>query len=292
MSQQTNRILVPVGFSEQSILALDHAVMIARRTNAEIVLLSVIEDSGLFARLFDSEADKHEERLKDAAVKQLNDLIEERKNTGIRITQMTAVGTVYEEVAEVAKMLDVMLVVMGTNGKPNNFRKSTIGSNAYRVVNNVKPPVITIRGGLEPREFKKIIFPIVLDRRSREKVGTALHYARLFESEIRIVGVSKNKEEAKKLNVTLKQTLDFIAGAGVKVSGEIIREEGKGVAEATLDYADREKGDIIIIMEEGSEGRGLRLFSNDVERIIYNASLPVMSVTPSKVNYESQFQNL
>lgn len=292
MTQTTNRILVPVGFSEQSILALDHAIIFAKKTQAEIVLLSVMEDAGLFARLFSSEAEKQMERLKEETIKQLDELIEKHKATGIRMSHMTASGSVHEEIAEVAKMLDVTLVVMGTNGKPGNFKKSTLGSNAYRVVNNVKPPVITVNGGVAPHEPKKIIFPIVLDRRSREKVGTALHYARLFGAEIQIVGVSRSKEEAQKLQVSLKQTMAFIAEAGIKVAGEVIREEGKSVAEATLNYSDAQNGDMIIIMEEGEQGKGLRIFSNDVEKIIYNANMPVMSVTPSKVMYENQFQNL
>lgn len=292
MSQNNSRILVPIGFSEQSILALDHAILLAKKTHAEIVLLSVMEDAGLFARLFSSEAEKQMERMKEETIVKLEELIAKHKSSGVRMSHMTAQGSVHEEIAEVAKMLDVTLVVMGTNGKPGNFKKKTIGSNAYRVVNNVKPPVITINGGLEPHEFKKIIFPIVLDRRSREKVGTAIHYARLFEAEIRIVGVSKNKEEAQKLNVSLKQTMNFLAEKGIQVTGEVIREEGKGVAEATLDYAEQNNGDLIIIMEEGEQGRGLRIFSNDVEKIIYNAKAPVMSVTPSKVAYENQFQNI
>lgn len=292
MSNTTNRILVPIGFSEQSILALEHAVIFAQKTDAEIVLLSVMEDAGLFARLFSSEAEKQMEKLKEETKIQLNELIEKHKDAGVRMSHMTASGSVHEEIAEVARMLDVTLVVMGTNGKPNNFKKSTLGSNAYRVVNNVKPPVITVNGGLKPSEPKKIIFPIVLDRRSREKVGTALHYARLFGSEIQIVGVSKSKEEAEKLTRNLKQTMSFISEAGIKVNGEVIRDHGKGIAEATLEYADANNGDLMIIMEEGETGRGLRIFSNDVEKIIYNSHMPVMSVTPSKVNYENQFQNI
>lgn len=291
MSQQTKRILVPVGFSEQSILALEHAVHLAKITNAEIVLLSVIEDAGLFARLFGSEAKKQEEKLKKETIKRLDELIAQYGASGVRLSQMTANGTVHEEIANVAKMLDVMLVVMGTNGKPNNFKSSIIGSNAYRVVNTVQPPVITINGGVVPGDYNRIIFPLVLDRRSREKVGTTLHYARLFDSEVRIVGVAKNKEEAKKLNANLVQTINFIKEKGVKVTGEIIHEEGTGTAETTLKYAEKEKGDLIVIMEEG-EGRGLRIFSSDVEKIIYNAPMPVMSVTPSKVHYEAQFINM
>lgn len=293
MTQSANRILVPVGFSEQSLVALQFALPIAKKTNSEIVLLSVIEDAGLFARIFSSEVEKQQERMKKEVVNKLEELIEANKDSGVRMSQMTATGVVYEEIAEVAKMLDVNFVVMGTNGKPTNFRKSIIGSNAYRVVNNVEPPVITVGGDAKPGDFKKIIFPLVLDRRSREKVGPALHFARLYGAEIRVVGVSRSSEEADKLKANLKQVLAFVSEKGVPVDGEIIRDEGLGIAEATLLYSAKQDGDLIIIMEEGEEGKGLRLRSNDVEKIINNSSsIPVMSITPSKVKYESQWQNM
>lgn len=291
MGNSKNRILVPIGFSEQSIEALKHAIEIAKMTNSEITLLSVIEDSGLFARLFSSEAEKQKERMKEEVIKKLEELIAEYASSGVNMNQMTAIGTVHEEIAEVASMLDVDLVVMGTHGKPGKSRRAGLGSNAYRVVNTVKPPVLTIREGVSPHKIDRIIFPLVLDRRSREKVGVALHYARIFKSEIRIVGVSRSKEEAQKLAANLKQTVTFINDAGVKCDGEVIRDEGKSVADATLEYAKKENGDLIIIMEEG-ESSLLRLRSSDVETILNGAEMPVMSVTPSKVNYESQFSNM
>lgn len=290
MSKNTNRILVPVGFSEQSITALKHAISIAQKTNSEITLLSVIEDAGLFSRLFSSEVEKHEERMKEEATKKLEELIESHSDSGVRMNHMTAKGSVYSEISEVAEMLDVDLVVMGTTGKPTNVRGSVVGSNTYRVVNHVKPPVMTIPGGETPRPIKRIIFPLVLDRKSREKVGPALHYARIFGAEIRIVGVSRSKEEAKKLQLNLNQTMKFIADAGMKVEGEIIRDEGMGVAEATLAYAHKENGDLLIIMEESDQSI-FRLRSNDVEKILYGSKMPVMSVTPTKSKYENQFTN-
>lgn len=292
MSNTTNRILVPIGFSDQSIQALDHAIEIAKITKAEITLLSVIEDTGLWARLFDSEVEKQEERMKDQVMSKLEELIKTHAGSGVKMTHMTANGVVYEEIAEVAKMLDVDLVVMGTNGKPTNIKKNVVGSNAYRVVNNVKPPVITINGGIGVQPIKRIIFPLVLDRRSREKVGPALHYARIFGSEIRIVGISRTKAEAEKLTANLKQTIAFIAKSGVKVDGEVIHDGGKSIPEATLEYTENEGGNLLIVMEEGDQAKGLRLRSSDVEKILYGSTVPVMSITPSKVNFQNQFQNI
>ena len=49
------KILVPIGFSEQSLNALNQALIFAKASeNAHFTILSVIEDSRAFAKLFDS----------------------------------------------------------------------------------------------------------------------------------------------------------------------------------------------------------------------------------------------
>ena len=43
MSSTNEKILVPIGFTNQSILALQQAVIVAKHTNSDLVLLSVVE---------------------------------------------------------------------------------------------------------------------------------------------------------------------------------------------------------------------------------------------------------
>ena len=44
MTTSTGPILVPIGFAEQSILALEQAVNIAKITDSELFLLTVVEE--------------------------------------------------------------------------------------------------------------------------------------------------------------------------------------------------------------------------------------------------------
>ena len=44
MSIVTSRILIPIGFSDQSMIALGQAFNLAKIKRSEIILLSVIED--------------------------------------------------------------------------------------------------------------------------------------------------------------------------------------------------------------------------------------------------------
>ena len=47
----TNKILVPVGFSEQSLAALKQACLIAKIKKSEVIILSVIEEQSKISGL-------------------------------------------------------------------------------------------------------------------------------------------------------------------------------------------------------------------------------------------------
>ena len=60
-----SKILVPIGFSEQSMVALGQAFNLAKIKNSDIVLLSVIEDQSIIQSLFlDDKSDELKGKVK------------------------------------------------------------------------------------------------------------------------------------------------------------------------------------------------------------------------------------
>jgi len=292
MSETKPIILVPIGFSEQSILALDQAVIFAKAMNASITLLCVIEDSKAFRKTLGFEK-MDKQALHEAVHVKLEELgTEYNAKSGIEISSMVASGVVYEEIARVSELLEATLVIMGTNGKPQNLRKRFIGSNSYRTATMVKPPVITIKGVRNINKIETIIFPLVLDRRSKEKVGPALKYARLFGAKIKVVSVKMDDQEEKILKAHLKQVVTFINDHGVEATSELLHPVEKGVVRNTLSYAYANDGDLIIITEDDRERDITDFFlGTDVQAMIYHSEIPVMSITPSEVKWEAMWEN-
>lgn len=291
MSENKRLILVPIGFSEQSILALDQAVVFAKAMGATITLLSVTEDNKNFRKTFDLEKGG-KDAINEAVHSKLKEIATEYKaKTGIEINTMVANGVVYEEITRVSELLEATLVIMGTNGKPQNLRKRFIGSNAYRTATMVKPPVITVKGVRNINKIETIIFPLVLDRRSKEKVGPALQYARLFGSKIKVVSVKEDGQEEKLLKAHLKQVVTFINDHGVQATSELLIPKEKGVVKNTLMYAYENDGDLIIITEDDRERDITDFFlGTDVQAMIYHSEIPVMSITPSEVKWEAMWE--
>lgn len=292
MSIESPKILVPVGFSEQSILALRQAIVFAKAMKASITLLTVLEGTGFLKKMFNT--DKSGDDLKPLVKAKLKELAEEHgTGSGIDMQIMVSSGLVYEEVAKVSEIIDADLVIMGTNGKPQNFRKRFIGSNAYRVVTLVQPPVITVKGVRNIEGIKTIIFPLVLDRRSKEKVGPALQYARLFGADIKVVSIQESEDKVPVLKAHMKQVAKFITDHGINCTAELVKPtEKSGVVRNMLEYAYEHKGDLMIITEEAGE-RDITdyLLGNDVQAMVYHSEIPVMCITPSKVKWEAMWES-
>ena len=291
MSKDSPKILVPIGFSEQSIEALKRAVIFAKAMKAEITLLTVMEGNGYLKKLFNYDGDQ--QSLKSVVKEKLRELADEySKSSGLNIQIMVSKGVVYEEVARVTEIIDADLVIMGTNGKPQNFRKRFIGSNAYRVVTLVQPPVITIKGIRAIESIKTIIFPLILDRRSKEKVGPALQYARLFNAKIKIVSVAESKEKEAVLKAHMKQVATFISDHGIDCTAKLITPEEKGVVQNVLNYAYENNGDLLIITEDEKDKDIAGFFlGSDVQAMVYHAEIPVMCITPSKIKWEAMWES-
>ena len=282
MSNIASKILVPVGFSEQSMLAMGQAFNLAKIKNSEVVLLYVIEDNHSMFDIFTTNEIEYE-KIKMRVLSKLKEIASEYSDKyGVVVDFMVAKGSVYEKVCEVADMISSDLIVMGTNGAPKGITKRFIGSNAEKVVRSAKCPVITIKGKGHKDGCDNIILPLDLEKQTKEKVAYALEYARYWNSTVRIVSVVlKNNENVRnQLIKNLKLVEDFITNAGVKCTSELLEAEKKiSLSEAILDYEKRFQSDLIMIMTKKEEAISDNL-SVTARTIIYNSDIPVMSIHP------------
>lgn len=279
-----SKILVPIGFSEQSMIALGQAFNLAKIKNSDVVLLSVIEEQSIIQSLF---LDDNSDELK-LKVKQKLELIadEYRLRYGVDADTMVAKGRVYEQVNEVSEMISADLIVMGTNGV--NSKSKFIGSNAEKVVRLSKCPVITIKGKSHRDGCENIILPLDLEKQTKEKVTYALEYARYWNATIRIVSIvlRDNNEVRDRLIKNIKQVETFILDAGVKCSSEIIEGEKKRtLGDFVFDYEKKFDADMIIIMTKKEELSLSNNISVTARYIINNSDIPVMSIRPKEVKH-------
>jgi len=201
---------------------------------------------------------------------------------------MVAKGRVYNQINEVAKMIDANLIVMGTNGSPKGTIRKFIGSNAERVVRLSRCPVITIKGKNHKEGCKNIILPLDLEKQTKEKVTYALEYARYWDATIRVVSIllKDNKEDRLNLKQNLNQVEKFISNAGVKCSAELIEGDNKlSLGDFVFEYAKRFDADLIMIMTKKEELSISSNISVTARYIINNSEIPIMSIRPREREY-------
>lgn len=279
-----SKILVPIGFSEQSIIALGQAFNLAKIKNSDVILLSVIEGQSMIESLF---LDDKSDELKAKVKSKLEDIASVYSSKyGVDVDTMVAKGRVYEEVNKVADMISADLIVMGTNGV--NSKSKFIGSNAEKVVRLSKCPVITIKGKSHRDGCENIILPLDLEKQTKEKVTYALEYARYWDATIRIVSVvlRDNNEVRAKLIKNIKQVEQFILDAGVKCASEIVEGEKKRtLGDFVFDYEKKFDADMIMIMTKKEELTLSNNISVTARYIINNSDIPVMSIRPKEVKH-------
>ena len=274
-------ILVPIGFSDQSIIALEQAFSLAKIKKSKVFLLSVIDEPSKIESLFlDDRRNELKKKVKDRLVI-LSQKYATKYNVSVEI--MVAKGKVYEKIIDVAEMVNADLIVMGTNGAPQGVFKRMIGSNAERVVRLAHCPVITIKGKTHKNGCKNIILPLDLEKETKEKVTIAIEYARYWNATIRIVSVLlvDNQNIKDRLVRNLNQVEGFIKGSGLDCTAELLEANKKGrkLSSYILEYEKVYESDLILIMTRQED-----VFSNKLgtsaRQIIYQSDIPVMSIKP------------
>jgi nucleotide-binding universal stress UspA family protein len=295
MIQSTNKILVPIDFSEQSLIALEQSYNLAREYHAEITLLNVIEEGGMLAKFFSK--DQHED-MKKKIQEQLDNLaIDQEKKSKIKINTLIAKGAVYEKINEVAELINATMIIMGTHGgEGDGLKKRFIGSNALRVVRESKIPVITIKGKHHRKGCKNIVLPLDLSKETREKVSNAIQLSKLFGgATIRVVSVLFTTDEfvVNRITRQLGQVKAFLEKENIECTAEIIKgiKGEETLAQNILEYAQKVDGDLIMIMTQQEIDFTQYFIGSSAQEIINHSKIPVLSIRPLAKKDTTYFPN-
>jgi nucleotide-binding universal stress UspA family protein len=137
------KILVPTDFSPCAAAALDCAIDLAKKFDAEIRLLHALPlIPGVFGYQF---VPLPVEWIASIRVRANAELAKEASRAGkLRVTTEVREGQVHESVLSAAEALGADLIVMGTHGR-SGLSHAVLGSIAERVLRHSPIPVLTVR---------------------------------------------------------------------------------------------------------------------------------------------------
>ncbi len=276
------KILIPIDFSETSLLAIEHAAFAAQLYKAELILLHVIEKYWEnFSIITPQIQVTVPEDFMLSIEKKLEEVADDiRSKYGVKSDCITSNGNIFTEIMSVSKEKEVDLIVMGTHGA-SGIAEFFAGSNTYKVVTKAPCPVLSVQGTTKRFGYKDILIPIDDSIHSRQKVNHAIVLAKQFASKIHVLGLpDKDMDEVdlRKFEVKLTQIQEYAHKCGVLCDKTTVN--GANQAKMTLDYANNNPVDLIVIMTDQEENITGRLIGTYAQQVVNHSKIPVMSVHP------------
>jgi nucleotide-binding universal stress UspA family protein len=288
------RILVPVDFSETSDTATTNAAILARLLNAEIILLNVIEPQwSHFVSIIEvlstppSYAD-----IEKAVIGKMNVICEKIfNNYGVKSEAFVVSGRIHTEIISFSEKNNIDLIVMGTHGV-SGYNDLFIGSIAKRIVTLSHIPVLTMQQKCNKPNYKNILIPIDNSMHSRQKVNMAILFANLFGAKVHIIARpdSEDPAELNKFITKIKSVEDILTDA--KISHVTSRIPGENLAQSAIDYAAKNKINLIII-NTGHESKINQLFLGAfVQQLVNHSTIPVLSIKHTESLYREDMPGI
>jgi nucleotide-binding universal stress UspA family protein len=141
----TRRIIHPTDFSDAAQPAFQYALEAARRDDAELVLVHVLEPVSDFAdEVYILRAEKLREAARDSARWHFEKLVTAAREAGVRVSDLLLEGSPAEQIAREANASGAHLIVMGTHGR-TGLSRLVLGSVAQHVIALAACPVVVVK---------------------------------------------------------------------------------------------------------------------------------------------------
>lgn len=274
-------IIVGTDFSKGSYVALELAVDIANKLECGIKIIWAKREK----ILMDEEQLTVMTHLAEEKLEMLCEQYRPNLHTG-EIRWEICSGRVGAVISRQAHHENAPLIVIGTNGA-SGFEKYWMGSTAVRIVQEAPVPVLTVRQGYDfHKALERIVVPIRVNINSRQKVPPAAEMARMFGSEIHILGLMDSPDQAPQLRAYMVQTAEFLASEGVKFVSSV--QHYSNYSDAVLSYADSIKADLVVINTEQDRVVSQFFLGTNAQQIVHNSQVPVLCVHPADIFYLSK----
>ena len=291
---EITRIVVGIDFSPESEVALQHALMAARRTGANVVMVHAgtihepleTRESSLLADYTDIIAE-HQKEVRDY----LAELRERYEGRGVEISHKMIDGFPDTGLCEAAEELEAELICVGTHGR-TGIKRFFLGSVSEKVARIFAGSVLVARQGRTSGGYRRILVPTDFSGTARAALEAARALA-AEDAEIDLVhcwqlpipvtsyyvpttsrGASL-KQLAAEIEADAKTRIDELAAGletgGLTVSTDVFQSPpAEGIVERASGY------DLIAMGSHGHRGFRRLLLGSVAEAVIRHAPCSVL----------------
>lgn len=263
------KILVPTDFSEQASVALKAAAGIARKSNAEIILLHIIDMPQETMDMIKPGYDIPEIMLfKEGAEAKLTQTSMSEELSGLNVSQILILGRTFHEVINVAKTNNIDLIVMGSHGA-SGFKEFFIGSNTEKVIRTSDIPVLAIKGNNSEISFNKVVFANDFTEESAKGFEKIINFLKLNGANPHFLMIN-TPNNFKPTHVAEQMAHDFLKQFNLDAYEFSIYND-LDIEKGILNFADRINADLIAMGTHGRKGFA-RLLNGSISEDLMNHS--------------------
>ena len=249
------KIIVPIDFSEHSEFALKTAAQLAKKYNAELLALHMLEMSDIMLTASEGEQYQKAVFFLKLAEQKFETFLEKPYLKDVKVVPIVKHFKVFSEVNDVALEEDADLIVMGSHGA-SGLKEFFVGSNTERVVRNAEIPVLVVKHELANVKFDTVLFATNFDE---ENVEPYLKADRLFEklgSNLKLVYVNLPNEHFKSSAEIENKISSFLmtANGNLDKLNTVGYHADYTVEQGILNYANKIGADLIAIPTHGRKG--------------------------------------
>lgn len=190
-NQNMNTILVPIDFSNRSEYAAKMAAKIAKKSDAKIHLLHMIElpsgvvDMGAGSNFSIPESMMYIRKVKDRLIKFKDSHFLPKMDVSYAIRFQNP----YEGIQQYVKKIKADLIVMGSQGV-SDFDEMVIGSNTEKTVRTSEIPVIVVKTKDDDFKLKSLVFASNFKDENKPAFEKFLDFAMHFNAKILLLKVN------------------------------------------------------------------------------------------------------
>ena len=291
-------ILVPLDGSELAESVLPYAGEIARRQQAELVLLTAIHWVSTWGEYLTQDPTAEEVALAQAY---LDARRKELEAGGLRARTKVDLGLAAEAIIETAATENVDLIAMTTHGR-SGIARWVLGSVAEKVLHGTPRPLLLVRASdraeqrTRPVHIGKILVPLDGSPPSENVLPFAEKLAKALDASLALLHIVSPSDyfgpglapvwQGDLLRSLEEQAQEYlgrvakgIAGRGLKVDTTV----GMGfVADEIVRFAGRAEAHLIALSSHGRSGLGRWVMGSVAEAVVQRATLPCLIIRPTK----------
>lgn len=278
------KILVPTDFSTHAENALNIALKLAAKFDAEVHIIHVI--APLRAQLLAPDPSQVDEGLEErflASIHEnashvLDNLLAGANFPKERSITVIEFGKIYERVRRYAQSHQIDIIVMGTNGT-RPFDEVFVGSNTERVVRFAPCPVLTVKSDTKDlKPAPRILFPSTLKEDQVKNFKKAYEFAKSAKGSLHLLYVNSAFGFMASEEINQKQQA-FLKKAGVSEEGAVSFHQTTASTEEAgiLNMAKHLKVDLIALQTTQRKGLAHFFLGSTAEDVVNHSHIPVMA---------------